>query len=40
VRPGGEGWLIELFADRRTDPGLAAALPELRLLAAEAVARS
>ena len=32
------GWLVELFSDRRTH-ALASALPELRLLAAEAAGR-
>jgi diguanylate cyclase (GGDEF)-like protein/putative nucleotidyltransferase with HDIG domain len=34
----GSAWLVELYADRRTH-ALAAALPELRLLAAEAAGR-
>ena len=34
------GWLVELFGDRHSAAGLTAALPELRLLVAEAVARA
>ena len=36
----GAGWLVELFGDRHSAAGLTAALPELRLLVAEAVARA
>ena len=36
--PDGSAWLVELYSDRRTH-ALAAALPELRLLAAEAAGR-
>ena len=36
ARAEGDGWLVELFADRRSGP-LEAALGELRLLTAEAV---
>ena len=36
----GTGWLVELFADRHSAAGLTAALPDLRLLVAEAVARA
>jgi hypothetical protein len=38
LAPDGCGWLVELFSDRRTH-ALAAALPELRLLTAEAAGR-
>ena len=38
VAPDGSAWLVELFSDRRTH-ALAGALPELRLLAAEAAGR-
>jgi len=37
--PDGTTWLVELFSDRRTH-ALGAALPELRLLAAEAAGRA
>ena len=40
IGPDGAGRLLELFADRHTHPGLTAALPDLRLLTAEAVARA
>ena len=38
LAPDGSAWLVELFSDRRTH-ALPAALPELRLLAAEAAGR-
>jgi diguanylate cyclase (GGDEF)-like protein len=38
LAPDGCGWLVELFSDRRTH-AVAAALPELRLLTAEAAGR-
>jgi hypothetical protein len=38
LAPDGCAWLVELFSDRRTH-SLASALPELRLLAAEAAGR-
>ena len=38
VAPDGSAWLVELFSDRRTH-ALGGALPELRLLAAEAAGR-
>ncbi len=38
LAPDGSAWLVELFSDRRTH-ALASALPELRLLAAEAAGR-
>jgi len=40
VAPDGEGWLVELFADRHSAAGFTAALPELRLLVIDAVARA
>jgi len=36
----GEGWLVELFADRHSAAGFTTALPELRLLVGDAVARA
>jgi diguanylate cyclase (GGDEF)-like protein/putative nucleotidyltransferase with HDIG domain len=38
LAPDGSAWLVELYSDRRTH-ALASALPELRLLAAEAAGR-
>jgi diguanylate cyclase (GGDEF)-like protein/putative nucleotidyltransferase with HDIG domain len=39
LAPDGSAWLVELFSDRRTH-ALPSALPELRLLAAEAAGRA
>ena len=39
LAPDGSAWLVELFSDRRTH-ALPAALPELRLLASEAIGRA
>ena len=38
VAPDGSAWLVELYSDRSTH-AVPSALPELRLLAAEAVGR-
>jgi len=39
LAPDGCAWLVELFSDRRTHAALPSALPELRLLTAEAAGR-